>query len=169
MSLPALWKLEAEVAERAAEVQAVLDAGDEPTDEQLEALARVVALGRAKSDALGMFMVQLMADAEQCANLAARQRARSDRLVKLRKRLDDYVLRIMDQHEMKQLRGVHCTLRMQANPQSVNITNEDELPKSMFRQPPPYPDKAAIKAALERGDEVPGAQMVRGRHLRIDQ
>ena len=44
---------------------------------------------------------------------------------------------------------------------SVNITAEDELPQGYFKTIR-QADKAAIKTALERGEEIPGAELARG-------
>lgn len=169
MSLPALWKIESEVALRAAEVQQMLDNGEEPSDEQLASLAHVVAMGKAKADALGFFVLGLMADAESCENLARRQKERADRMLRTRKRLDAYVLSVLEEHGHEKVVGVHFTLRAQRSPLHVEVTDEQAIPEDLMRRPPPYPDKGAIQQRINAGQDVPGARLVRGKHLRIDQ
>lgn len=43
----------------------------------------------------------------------------------------------------------------------VSIDQEDLLPPDYMRQPPAAPDKKAIKAAIEGGEDVPGCTLVR--------
>ncbi len=61
-------------------------------------------------------------------------------------------------------------IRVQNNPESVEIDEPALLPSEYWRQPeppPPEPDKTAIKEALKAGEDIPGARLVRGTHLRI--
>lgn len=46
---------------------------------------------------------------------------------------------------------------------SVQITDEVDLPSQLMREKTTYsPDKAAIKSLLEAGENIPGAELVRG-------
>ncbi len=47
-------------------------------------------------------------------------------------------------------------------PRRVVVLDAKALPERFLVQPPPRPDERAIKAALEAGEAVPGAQMSNG-------
>lgn len=50
---------------------------------------------------------------------------------------------------------------------AVEIIDELEIPAAYFNQPPPKPDKTAIKEAIQRGEEVSGAELVERLNLQI--
>ena len=165
----ALWEVEAEMARTSEAIQAATDAGEEPPEEALAEFARYAAMERTKADAVAAFLVQLKADAEQCEEYAARQRERADRLMAARKKLDRYVIACLQAAGKDKVRGVHFTLRVARSAERLVIEDEGELPLDLMKQPPPVPDGAAIKARLQAGEEVPGAWLARGEHLRVDQ
>jgi hypothetical protein len=61
----------------------------------------------------------------------------------------------------------HCTdgelsLYLSRKPKVLTIDDPALLPKHLLLQPPPQPDRAAIKEALNRGEVVPGcSQLIR--------
>lgn len=64
----------------------------------------------------------------------------------------------------------HFALSIKKNPASVEIFEAALIPASFMRQPEPppaAPDKAAIKAALQSGTDVPGAMLTQGSRLDI--
>lgn len=67
----------------------------------------------------------------------------------------------------------HFALTIKKNPPSVDVWDEKQIPAEFMRtpEPPPppvaVPDKAAIKAAIAAGRDVPGAQMAQGTRLEI--
>lgn len=50
---------------------------------------------------------------------------------------------------------------------AVNISNEDALPDNFFVPQPPKIDRTAIGNAIKSGVEVPGAEIVESRYVRI--
>jgi hypothetical protein len=50
---------------------------------------------------------------------------------------------------------------------AIEIIDEMEIPAAYFNQAPPVPDKAAIKEAIERGEEIQGAELVERLNLQI--
>ena len=52
-------------------------------------------------------------------------------------------------------------------PVSVDVTDEEAVPYEFFVQRDPVLSKKKIKEALQNGEEVPGAQLVRKTGLRI--
>lgn len=64
----------------------------------------------------------------------------------------------------------HFAIKVAADPPSVVIDDERQVPAEFIRQPeppPPQPDKKAIAEALKAGQDIPGARLVRGKRLDI--
>lgn len=59
------------------------------------------------------------------------------------------------------------TVAMQNNPPSVNVLDENLIPRQYFIPQDPILDKKGILAVLKEGLEVPGAEIKQGRSLRI--
>ena len=164
----ALYGIESELAQAGEEVRACLETGEEPGEGLLMRLAELAAMERTKADALAGFLVSLKADAEACADLARRQGERADRLLRARKRLDGYVLQVLAAAGKDKVRGVHHTLRVANSPVRLEVEEEERVPARFLVIQPPTLDRKAIKAALERGEEVPGTRLARSQHLRVE-
>lgn len=67
----------------------------------------------------------------------------------------------------------HFALTIKKNPPAIDIWDEKQIPAQYMRLPPPppppveSPDKALIKAAIDAGEEVPGAMKVQRTRLEI--
>lgn len=64
----------------------------------------------------------------------------------------------------------HFAIKVKKNPAAVDIFEPSLIPEKFMRQPEPppaAPDKAAIKAALQAGQDVPGALLANGTRLEI--
>lgn len=57
--------------------------------------------------------------------------------------------------------GIHTATTTKGRA-SVTVTDDNAIPQSFMRQPPPQPDKAAILAAIKAGAEVPGVVLRNG-------
>lgn len=74
---------------------------------------------------------------------------------------------------VQKLECPHFALTIKKNPPAVDVWDERQIPAEFMRtpEPPPppapVPDKAAIKAAIAAGRDVPGAQMAQGTRLEI--
>jgi len=55
-----------------------------------------------------------------------------------------------------------ATVSLRRVPPKVEITEPTHIPEAFLKQPPPVIDKTAIKAALDAGEHVPGAQLSNG-------
>ena len=149
-----------------------------------------------KVDRIGRF-VRIMETREQycrseSARLADRARAAAGKVVRTKNMVLFYLL----SRDLKKIEGYQFTLRAQKNSQdSVRITDEAALPKSYCRIDARIdgvlwetvlallpeelskslessiqeskPDTDAIKAARLRQEQVPGAEVRRGWHLRV--
>ena len=72
-------------------------------------------------------------------------------------------LLIMNAAGMKKAERPRATISVRPGSVSVQITDEAEIPTQLMREKiTRAPDKAAIKAQLESGETVPGAELVRG-------
>ena len=91
--------------------------------------------------------------ASRLADLAAADQRRADKLT-------DYMLKVLTTLQPDATKfslPTHELRSRQAT--SVEIVDEELLPDELMRVKK-APDKSAIKAALKRGDAVPGAQLV---------
>ena len=113
--------------------------------------AVALVLQRMESEAAGLY-----ADAETLA-------AGAKRLERERERLRGYVLDVMRVNGVKSLKSPVATFSVLPGKSSVFIFDEPAVPDALRAEPKrPAPDKAAIRKALEAGEEVPGAQLVDG-------
>ena len=149
-----------------------------------------------KVDRIGRFVRIMEARERYCrsesARLADRARATAGKV----ERTKNMVLYYLLSRDLKKVEGYQFTLRAQKNSQdSVRITDEAAVPKSYCRidaridgvlwetvlsvlpeelaralessVQETKPDADAIKAALLRQEQVPGAEVRRGSHLRV--
>jgi hypothetical protein len=72
------------------------------------------------------------------------------------------VARIMEEAGIKKIAAPELTASLRRVPPKVVITDEASLPADYCVIPPPRPDKALIKKAIEDGYVVPGASMSNG-------
>jgi hypothetical protein len=149
-----------------------------------------------KVDRIGRFVRMMEAREQYCRSesvrLSDRARATAGRV----ERTKNMVLYYLLSRDLKKIEGFQFTLRAQKNSQdSVRITDEGAVPKSYCRidaridgvlwetvlsllpdelsrslessiqETRPNPD--AIKAAAMRNEQVPGAEVRRGSHLRV--
>lgn len=71
---------------------------------------------------------------------------------------------------MKKIQSPEFTVSVRANPKAVMIAADAILPAEFMVQPPtppPRPDKAALKEALEAGRTVEGCWLEQGERLDI--
>lgn len=89
---------------------------------------------------------------------------RKQRIGRERERLEGYVIGVLISAGSSRFEGFVSTLRTQENPVSVVVDPDAELPDEFLRTPKPKPpvpapDKTLIKAALQRGQMVPGCRL----------
>ena len=149
-----------------------------------------------KVDRIGRFVRMMEAREQFCRSEAVRLSDRARAAAGKVERTKNMVLYYLLSRDLKKIEGREFTLRAQRNSQdSVRITDETALPKSFCRieariagivwetvlafLPEEFvkmmdssiqgvkPDAEAIKAAKDRNEEVPGAEVRRGSHLRV--
>ena len=107
------------------------------------------------------------------ASVKAEADAMTERAKRVQKRADSikaYLHSCMALAGVQKIEHPQFTLSIAKNPISVQILDDKQIPAKFMRQPeppPPAPDKKAIKAAIEAGEEVPGAKLAQSTSLRI--
>jgi len=149
-----------------------------------------------KVDRIGRFVRMMEAREQFCRSEAARLNDRARAAAGKMERTKNMVLYYLLSRELKKIEGYQFTLRAQKNSQdSVRITDEAALPKCYCRIDARIdgvvwetvlsllpdelsrslessihetrPDAEALKAAAMRNEQVPGAEVRRGSHLRV--
>lgn len=166
--MPALDEVLFRMEKLLVEIDGYADDLQPPPSDLIAELAALVGVERAKVDGIGSLMKRLRQSAELCANEARALKERADRFERRRDRLAGYVMAVMQANGIAKAEGDKVTLTMMAGRERVHIENENAfvisandafvrvVPQSM------EPDKQAIKDALLKGDDVPGAALVRG-------
>ena len=149
-----------------------------------------------KVDRIGRFLRQMETREQFCRSEATRLSDRARAAAGKVERTKNMVLYFLMSRDLKSIEGREFTLRAQKNSQdSVRITDEEALP-SAFRKidariggvlwetvlanlpdelgkmlestvEESRPDTDTIRVAIQREEEVPGAELRRGWHLRI--
>lgn len=84
--------------------------------------------------------------------------------------LKEYAKTCMEVAGISKIDCPHFALTIKKNPAAVDIFEPGLIPASLMKtpEPPPAtPDKTAIKAAIQAGQDVPGAQLAQGTRLEI--
>ena len=99
------------------------------------------------------------------------------RLTKLKKHyeqradaLEESTLALLQASGIHTIEGDLMVVKVRQNPPCVEVFDTDQVPAEYLRPappPPPAPDKAAIKDALKRGIDIPGARLVQTQRLAI--
>ena len=144
-------------------IDAAIDAGTDPSDELVREAESLTTSVVEKRDAYAYLM-------RACEAEEAFYESEIARLVLLRRRrersrewLGAQVLAAMTRHDVKKLPGQTCSFTRVQNPPRVEVGAVGALPPEYVRETITHePDKKAIRAALERGEDVPGARLVPG-------
>lgn len=99
-------------------------------------------------------------------DMAARRKAMESRAAHIK----EYLKTCMEIAGVDKVNCPHFALTIKKNPPAVDIFEPGLIPAEFMKQPeppPPAPDKAAIKVAIQDGKEVPGAMIVQGTRLEI--
>jgi hypothetical protein len=191
-----LFEIDAELDGLLDEIEEQTAQGIEPAEEIVARFQQFCSAHGEKVDRIGRFLRRMEAREQFCraevARLSDRARAAAGKV----ERTKNMVLYYLMSRDLKAIEGREFTLRAQKNSQdSVRITEEAALPASFRRidariggvlwetvlanlpdelakmlestVEESKPDTDSIKAAIQREEEVPGADLRRGWHLRI--
>lgn len=158
-TLPALYTIADQYLQDLAKLQD-LDMDPQTVADTLESLQGDL---EAKATNVAMFVRNMEALAEQIkqaeAQMAARRKAIESRAESVR----DYLLHNMQRTGISKIESPWFKIALRNNPPSVVVDDPELIPARYMRQaepPPPAPDKKEIKAAIEFGENVPGARLV---------
>jgi hypothetical protein len=191
-----LFEIDTELDLLLEEIQEQVECEGQASEELTARFQQFCAAHGEKVDRIGRFVRMMEAREQFCrgeaARLADRARAASGKV----DRTKSMVLFYLVSRDLKKIEGLEFTLRAQKNSQdSVRINDESALPKSYCKidaridgvlwetvlsvlpeelaknlelsVQETKPDTDAIKAAALRQEQVPGAEVRRGWHLRV--
>ena len=191
-----LFEIDAELDSLFDEIEEQTAQGGEPAEELVARFQQFCSAHGEKVDRIGRFLRRMEAREQFCRAEAARLSDRARAAAGKAERTKNMVLYYLLSRELKKIEGHQFTLRVQKNGQdSVRITNESALPMCYRRIEARIsgviwqtvlsclpeklakalessiqetrPDNDAIKAAVAQNEEVPGAEVRRGTHLRV--
>jgi hypothetical protein len=191
-----LFEIDTELDGLLDEIEEQTAQGGEPAEEIVARFQQFCSAHGEKVDRIGRFLRRMEAREQFCRAEIVRLSDRARAAVGKVERTKNMVLYYLMSRELKVIEGREFTLRAQKNSQdSVRITDEAALP-SAFRRidariggvlwetvlanlpdelgrilesavEESRPDTDSIKAAILREEQVPGAELRRGWHLRI--
>jgi hypothetical protein len=157
MSLPSLYVLSAEMSG--------LMEQESVTDDDLQ---RVFGQIAEKASNIAQYVAVLDGQVDIFKAEEKRLSERRRAIENHQKRIKEYIKLNMESLGIDSLDAGTFTIKLQNNPEALNVTDENKLPaRFIITETITKPDNAAIKAALKNGDTVPGAELTRGRSVRI--
>ena len=127
-----------------------------------------------KAESIAVFVKELAAEADTLKKeenaLAARRKSREKTI----ERLKSYLLRNMEQISLNKIDKPKARISLRNNAESVQIENDTEFinwamnnREDLLRYKDPEISKSAVKQALNDGEEIPGASLVRTKSVLI--
>ena len=191
-----LFEIDAELDGLLDEIEEQTEQKGEPSEDLVARFQQFCSAHGEKVDRIGRFLRRMEAREQFCRSEAARLSDRARAAAGKVERTKNMVLYYLMSRDLKALDGREFTLRAQKNSQdTVRITDEAALPVAFRRidarisgvlwetvlanlpdelgrmiesaVEESRPDTDTIKAAIQREEEVPGAELRRGWHLRI--
>ena len=191
-----LFEIDAELDSLLDEIEEQTAQGGEPAGELVARFQEFCSAHSEKIDRIGRFLRRMEAREQFCRSEASRLSDRARAAASKVERTRNMALYYLMSRDLKALDGREFTLRAQKNSQdTVRITDEAALPVAFRRidarisgvlwetvlanlpdelgrmiesaVEESRPDTDTIKAAIQREEEVPGAELRRGWHLRI--
>ena len=159
------------IANTAADIEAFLDS-EAPLDAEQEALL-TQALDRALHELLPAkvenyckAMRAFDAFEAGCKDEEERIRRRRKAVENVRERMKERLRYALETTGQAKVEAGTFVVALQANPPAVEVEQEALVP-AQYQVVTTTLDKRAMLAALKAGDDVPGAKLVRGQHVRI--
>lgn len=191
-----LFEIDTELDDLLDQIEEQVEANGEPSEELLSRFRQFCEAHGEKVDRIGRFVRMMEAREQYCRAEAARLGERARSTANRVDRTKSMVLFYLLSRDLKKIEGHQFTLRAQKNGQdSVRITDQTAVPKSYCRiearipgivwqtvmsllpdelaktlelsVQEARPDNEAIKAAVAQNEQVPGAQVQRGWHVRV--
>lgn len=157
----------AEIVERLAALLDTVDLVETPEDRQAcEAeIAETLAAEVRKVDGIASFLSYCESMQRFASEEISRLHERKARFARHEDRLRQYVIRTMEDADVKRLEGKTATFHLRACASSADIRDESAIPeKFKVSKVVITVDKRAVRAALESGEDVPGAELIIGKN-----
>jgi hypothetical protein len=191
-----LFEIDMELDGLLEEIEGQVESNGQASEDLVARFQRFCEAHGEKVDRIGRFVRIMEAREQYCRSESARLGDRARAAAGKVERTKNMVLYYLLSRDLKKIEGYQFTLRAQKNSQdSVRITDEAAVPKSYCRIDARIdgvvwetvlsllpdelasslelcvletrPNAEAIKAAAMRDEQVPGAEIRRGSHLRI--
>jgi len=164
--VPKLYELAEEFDEIYREISEA-DPDEDFSDEIKEKLRKAEGDFEDKLIACVKVMKSLAGESDVCRNEAERLTKRARSLTRNAGSLKDYVKECMLSSGMLRVKSSLFNISIADNPPSVDVFDLDDIPDEFTVFVPRKVSKTDIKLAIERGEEVPGAKLVRSQGVRI--
>lgn len=191
-----LFEIDTELDGLLEEIQEQVESQGEASEELVSRFQQFCEAHSEKVDRIGRFIRMMEAREQYCRSEASRLGDRARAAANKVERTKNLALYYLLSRDLKKIEGQQFTLRAQKNSQdSVRITDESSLPMCYLRidariDGPIWekvlsllpkdlaktlqsfvqdrcPNTDAIRAAVGRSEQVPGAELRRGSHLRV--
>ena len=152
------------------DLREMLDSAFDPdTGEALPAFEEQRALWGSKATGVTAYILNIESEADQCKQAIERIKALQAATLRKAERLRDYLATNMSVSGISEIKGVGFVAKLYpGRDESVEIDEGAVFPLELCGKPkPPPPSKTLIKAAIERGEPVAGAKIVRKDRLTI--
>lgn len=164
--MPKLYELAEEFDEIYREISES-DPDEDFSDDLKEKLRKAEGNFEDKLIACVKVLKTLNAEADVCRSEADRLTKRARSYVRNADSLKDYVKECMLSSGMLRVKSSLFNISIADNPPAVDVFDIDNIPEEFTVALPRKVSKTDIKLAIERGEEVPGAKLVRSQGVRI--
>lgn len=145
--------------------QAVDESTGEVRPEFTQALERLEGTIQEKLEGCAKVLRMLAGDVDMLETEMERLEKRRNSVVNNADRLREYMRAHMQATQTEKVKGKLFTIWLAKPREHVEVEHPESIPAEYMRQPPPMPDRAAIKKALEDGLAVPGASLKTGQPI----
>ena len=141
------------------------DADEEIIRDTLESIEGEI---EEKADAYAAIMTQMNAEAEMLALEAQRLTKRATSLLQRSDRMKTYLQRQLALIGLKKLKTKYHNFTVRTNAESLVLESAADIPERfLVRKTTETIDRAALKKALQAGEDIPGARLTRTESLLI--
>ena len=153
-----------------ADVRAALDAYFEDETERQDTIEAVIGQFENKAQSVAAYCLNLSAQGDL---LEAHIKAMQAKLKAIRKREGSLKQYMADNMKAAGIHSIQAdngsfSAKLVKNPPRVDIWDEAQIPADFMRtKTTTEPDKTAIKAAIQAGQDIPGAKLEQGETLRL--
>jgi hypothetical protein len=147
-----------------------IDAEEIPEEVLRDTLDALTGELEVKATNVAMLCQNLDTFAQNIDLAAKRMKERALRVQRRADQVRQYLLTMLESAEISKIEAPEFTLAIRKNPPSVVIAPDAKVPEEFIVTPPapaPYPDKTAIKKALNAGRDIDGCRLEQGTRLEI--